>query len=156
MGKVWQWILRVLSWFWTGLEFLAPFSNVLWGVSIYSGICFSVYLAVTATFSFVADLNLVFASWADSVGGSIAQLFNSVNSNSVFQFLSYVLSLDVPFSFLRSSSDWLLRVCLGYVAGAALGFIEIAVAALGVLFVRSRVKKMSEGLSKPTTPGVPM
>ena len=145
---------KLLSWILKGLYLFASVAPALWGVTIYSGLAFSVYVMIDQTASLVSSFSLVFSAWADTLNADIASFFNSANEHSFFQFFCYVCSLDVPIEWFRSSSTAFLRYFLTYACGAIIGVIELCAVVLGVYWVRKRLKTMSAGFGPDTSGGI--
>lgn len=122
-------------------------AGVLWGVAYYAGIATSLYVIVDQTQKAVNSFSQTFGVWADTLSVTVSDVFSTVQSSSFFQLLVYVTSFDVPIEGLRSTLDNLLRVWMVYIVGGLLVTVETVVVVLGVLFLRSRLKKITMGLN---------
>ena len=139
--------IKFLRWVWKAIGIFAPIASLLWAVSIYGGLALSLYVIVDQTASVINGFSVIFGQWADGLNQSIAQFFSAVNDNSTFSFLAYIFSLDVPIEWFRSCSDSFLRFWLTWVMGTIVGVVEICVVVLGVMWLRSRMKIQSTGMT---------
>ena len=142
-------LVKLLKWLWRAFEIFAPIASVLWGVGVYSGLAMALYVIVSQTANLVGEANIYFVNWADGLSSNITEIFSAVTDNSFFNFLAYILSLDVPFEWFRYCADTFLRFWLKYALGAFLAVLETCIVVIGIMFVRNRLKTKSLGVDAP-------
>ena len=139
-------LVKFFKWIFKAFTIIAPFAPLLWGVTVYSGIAYSVWFIIRSTSDLIASFAGTFNSWAEGWDTALADIFSTLSGNSYFSFIAYVTSLDIPLEWFRYYSGGFIRYGLTYTCGISIAVLEVCIVVLGVYFVRKRLKSITLGM----------
>ena len=148
-------LVKIAKWIFRAFEIFAPIAPLLWGVTVYSGIAYSVWVIIHSTSDLIASFAGTFNVWAQGWDSALVDMFTVVSGNSYFSFLAFVTSLDVPIEWFRYYSGGFIRYGLTYTCGISIAVLEVCIVVLGIYFLRKRIKSVTLGMGGGDSGNVP-
>lgn len=143
-------LIKLGTWLFRALGFLALFGG-LWGIDKYTGFTDKVAGFVNGLIGFQTVLFRIANNAALYLDSYFSDLLSN-SSSSVFQFIAYVISLDVAIDYVSSIADFFLYAVFCGLGGGLVTAAEIALVWYTVKIARNILKSAAAGVYRDGHP----